>query len=64
MKDTIYGACPFFCSISPLPILIFILALARFYMGGVVALELLFKLEFEASVADLEVEFADEPCLI
>jgi len=33
------GAYPFACSISPCPILIFILAFARLYIGGVTALD-------------------------
>ena len=44
LKETICGTWPFFYSISPLPILIFMLALASDCMGGVVALLLLLML--------------------
>jgi hypothetical protein len=39
LKFTTYGAYPFFCSISPFPILIFIFAFPKLYIGGVEALE-------------------------
>jgi hypothetical protein len=47
LKFTTYGAYPFFYSISPFPILIFIFALPKLYIGGVEALE--FELLLEPS---------------
>jgi hypothetical protein len=61
---TTYGACPFFYSISPFPILIFIFAFAKDYIGGVDARLLLLIAVLDGSVLDFVVPVELAPIFI